>query len=333
MAPEDDNATEDCLEKERRDFNQKIRTKLEHGFIPDIRRMKRNPYFVKQFWREPFLVKLYLGQLLERYQRYLLRYVGPGATVLDVGCGAGYLSLELARMGFRVTAIDVADEAVAAAQATLDTAEKTDAFGYLEYRAVPLAVEHFPGTKFDAVVFSASLHHFPDIETAVRSALGLCRPGGILLAYEPSRETWTEDDASVLTLVRCALSITGNWYDPHLASAADSEDAFHQAALAVLAECTENKDEFTPEGQSESDDGMAGPKIHKAFSEQAELLVCEPANAFLHTGLGGLRAQDERTLHQLAQLLATFERYALERRILKPNSELFVARAVSASSA
>jgi len=318
----------EAIDKERKEFNKKIRTKLENGFSPDIRKMQKNPYFIKQFWRDPYLVNLALGKVLSKYQKILTDYVGQGAKILDVGCGAGYLSLELARMGFHVTAIDIADEAIAAAQAALDSAEKGSNFGSLNYRTTLFSADQFEAQdKFDAVVFSASLHHFPNIEEAVSLAFSLCRPQGIVLAHEPARVVQSEEDSVALTLFRAALSITGNWYSNGPASAANSEADFQREVLAVLAESSENKDEFNPEGQSESDDMGSGARIYAALSEQGELLLCEPTYAFLNNGLGGLRGVDDATIHKLADLLAVFESYALSKGIIHPNAEIYVAKA------
>ena len=46
--------------------------------------------------------------------------VKPGARLLDVPCGNGRHSIELARRGYRVTGIDLSDEFLAAARAELD---------------------------------------------------------------------------------------------------------------------------------------------------------------------------------------------------------------------
>jgi len=46
--------------------------------------------------------------------------VKPGARLLDVPCGNGRHSIELARRGYRITGIDLSDEFLAAARAELD---------------------------------------------------------------------------------------------------------------------------------------------------------------------------------------------------------------------
>ena len=46
--------------------------------------------------------------------------IKPGARLLDVPCGNGRHSIELARRGYRVTGIDLSDEFLAAARAELD---------------------------------------------------------------------------------------------------------------------------------------------------------------------------------------------------------------------
>lgn len=48
--------------------------------------------------------------------------LGPGASVLDVGCGFGRHTLELARRGLRVTGIDPSETMIEAARAAADAA-------------------------------------------------------------------------------------------------------------------------------------------------------------------------------------------------------------------
>jgi len=46
--------------------------------------------------------------------------VNPGARLLDIPCGNGRHSIELARRGYRITGLDLSDELLAAARAELD---------------------------------------------------------------------------------------------------------------------------------------------------------------------------------------------------------------------
>lgn len=49
--------------------------------------------------------------------------LGPGAAVLEVGCGTGQLTEQLAWSGFRLTAIDIGASMIAAARRRLTDAE------------------------------------------------------------------------------------------------------------------------------------------------------------------------------------------------------------------
>jgi SAM-dependent methyltransferase len=90
--------------------------------------------------------------------------------LLEVGCGAGHLAAALVADGHRVVAIDSSAEAIAAARE----------------RGVDARVARFPdfsdAERFDAVLFTRSLHHIPELHAAVDAAKELLREGGALVA-------------------------------------------------------------------------------------------------------------------------------------------------------
>ncbi len=98
--------------------------------------------------------------------------------VLDVGCGAGWLSLELARMGHEVTAVDIAEKRIDIAR---ETAMRNNCD--IDYRVIPLEAicAHEP---FDVIVSYGSLHHFPRIGEAVGKINDLLKSGGFFLMVE-----------------------------------------------------------------------------------------------------------------------------------------------------
>jgi len=86
---------------------------------------------IGNFQREAYLDEGYTqgtAQEVEFLSNYLLP---PGARVLDVGCGAGRHSLELARRGFNTVGVDIAEGFVAYAQ-KVAVAEQLEAKFYVE---------------------------------------------------------------------------------------------------------------------------------------------------------------------------------------------------------
>jgi SAM-dependent methyltransferase len=106
----------------------------------------------------------------------LLELVGPlaGASVLDLACGHGRVTRELAARGARVVGLDISSS-------LLDTAEERERAEPLGARYVRAdAAEHSweEGTWFDTVVCNFGLSDIDDLDGAVARVAGVLRPGG-----------------------------------------------------------------------------------------------------------------------------------------------------------
>ena len=97
-----------------------------------------------------------------------------GLSILDIGCGAGLLAEPLSRLGARVTGIDPAPSAIAAARTH---AEATGA--ELAYRVGTIEDLAAEGAKFDAVLAMEVVEHVEDMAGFVATAASLVAPGGI----------------------------------------------------------------------------------------------------------------------------------------------------------
>jgi SAM-dependent methyltransferase/uncharacterized protein YbaR (Trm112 family) len=100
--------------------------------------------------------------------------------VLEVGCGSGWLSLELCRKGFDVIGIDPAFEALKVAK------EYSMSLGYrIEFINSPFLPIFKPGT-FDFIFAFHTLHHIPHLKQAVKVMGEILKRDGIIVVYDHS---------------------------------------------------------------------------------------------------------------------------------------------------
>lgn len=313
----------DEVAEEAAAFNQRISERRAIGFVPDIRRSNKSDYFYKSFWRDPHYVRLYLGRMMDNHLAILRKHAPPHACILDVGCGAGYFALELARNGYHVVGFDIAEQAIAAARETLASNQYTEGFGSLRYEVSSLLDAR---GHYDVVFMSGVMHHVPELNSCVAKLSALLKDDGIVVAHEPCHERWQHGDAAQVALIRGLLWLTGHWYEEP-ADAADLRTlhAFDQFVRDIHIEYVTERDKNEVRGQSPLDNSASGDQILAALGSQFTILENLPSASFMYRLLGGLRG-DEKRIHQIADFLALYDQYAVEQGFIQPNYFYVVAK-------
>lgn len=101
----------------------------------------------------------------------------PGLA-LDLGCGIGSHALMLARMGWRVTGIDISEHAIRIATATAEEQRLTARFIAAD------TTTWEPDQQYDLVYNTYALPGGADSHRVMRTAIKALRPGGTLIAVE-----------------------------------------------------------------------------------------------------------------------------------------------------
>jgi ubiquinone/menaquinone biosynthesis C-methylase UbiE len=131
------------------------------------------------------------GGQLEEYRRQaaqLTEGLPQGAAVLEVAPGPGYQAIEVARLGFRVTGLDISHTFV---QIAGDNARHAGVS--VDFQQGDVAVMPFAAESFDLVVCQAAFKNFVHPGSALYEMHRVLRTGGTAVIQDMSSEATHAD--------------------------------------------------------------------------------------------------------------------------------------------
>jgi trans-aconitate methyltransferase len=166
---------------------------------------------------DPSQRQVWSAETYARHARFVSDLAGPvlewlapqaGERVLDLGCGDGVLTAELARRGVSVLGIDISESLLKAA------AERGVETRHMDGQNLP-----FDG-EFDAVFSNAALHWMSNASAVIEGVFRALKPGGRFVAeFGGHGNVAAVTTAMRATAWRCGgdAALAGPWFFPSVA--------------------------------------------------------------------------------------------------------------------
>jgi 2-polyprenyl-3-methyl-5-hydroxy-6-metoxy-1,4-benzoquinol methylase len=297
-------------QKEAQAFDRQVEERIRLGQVPDLRRLRFVESLYNNPWREPEFVNI---QIMPKVNFAIEIAKKAGGAVLELGCGMGYLSLELARNGLHVDAVDISNKSIEVAKKYLAENPYQDGFGSLNYEVADIINMDMGKNKYNSVITFGVLHHTPDLESVIKRISKALKSNGNLILCEPIRDNFSLTSAEFAAILRVVLP---TWEPCEKKLVYDSE-AWSSFIQEIYNEYKyvnkEGKNTQSPFDNINASEGQMIEPIKKYFI----IKELKYSDAFIDKTVGGLRGPN-RIL--LARFLKFLDDDLIRRGILPPTS-------------
>jgi len=135
----------------------------------------------------------------------------PAQTIVEVGCGNCYLSLELARDGHEVLGIDVSPDSIEVAERSSAAHPHSPGFGSLRYVCIDVNTWQAPEAHVDCAIFNRALHHLSALPQTMAKVQRLLKHGGRIICQDYAYDRFDEQTACWLYQMQRLLFLSGRY--------------------------------------------------------------------------------------------------------------------------
>lgn len=257
---------------------------------------------------DPRMFEIQQGAYRDRYLQLVAHR--PGGRVLEVGCGPGWLALELGRRGQIVEAYDVSPGAIAVARQMLAENPFTGGFGQVHYHLADPTQADLGVEQYDAVHGWSAFHHLPDFRGFMKRVMRALKPGGIVATMDdyPRRQL----EVNVQRFLGLVLPTTERSY----------ADKLRAVGRRLGGRTVDAPEVFSP---MEQEKYTTVSDIRDVFSNEFELVLDVPFNAFA-MGVMPLLAGPDWWRYPVARAIDALDKLGCRSGIWRANNRMIVSR-------
>ncbi len=299
-------------------FDKQVKLRKKFGLIPDLRKLRKNYNFYNNPWREPEFFKIQWIKIINNVIKDASSKKKIN-NILEVGCGTGFLSLELARVGNKVLGIDVSKKSINEAKDYLKTIDKYRKLD-LTYKVEDANKINYEN-KFDVIIFYRSLHHFKNINKLLKRVKGNLSSNGILIICEPLRKNFGRLNSLFSLILRLSLE---TWIDTEKKIPKNINLSFIKSKEKEIQKEYKYLSSKNSYAQSPMDNSTDSPeKVIKSIKNFFKIRKIEYYDGFVDKLIGGLRGKYK---FKIAKLLKEFDNYLIKEKVIKGTTLYLVAK-------
>ncbi|SRR6266496_1016217 len=168
----------------------------------------RNPHDTDR-WSQWRLLPMMEMSALDTYHFVKTMIPQPKRRILEVGCGNGYLSLELARDGHDVIGLDTSQEIITVAERTKNAHPASPHFGELTYCCADINTWQGAESSFDLVIINRTLHHLHQLHPTLAKVKRLLTSEGRFICQDYAYDRFNDQTASWMYAMQRLFFLSG----------------------------------------------------------------------------------------------------------------------------
>lgn len=218
--------------------------------------------------------------------------------ILEIGCGNGYLSLELARDGHEVIGLDKSKEIIEMAERTRAAHPITPGFGKLIYECADIGIWEAARGSFDIIIVNRTLHHLHHLQPALAKMKHLLSSTGLFICQDYAYDRLNDQTASWMYSMQQLLFLSG-LYNEDPALTANNAQSIESLRTAWFQKSDHRLNRYEDMFQV----------FHATFHEQMTSWV---PYLFVYIA-NGIRSATPEQEHSFITFLRDMEQYLIER--------------------